>query len=84
MVKAPSVRIHFTDGTSMDLPENDSIQLVTAGPEGTPQEGWTRLNGDSTPAQFGKLMKSRPAVLKQGQKLLTFRGVLEVDGARRV
>lgn len=84
MVKAPSMRIHFTDGTSMDLPDTDSVQIVTAGPDATAQEGWTRLNGDSTPALYGKLMKSRAAALKQGQKLLTFRGVLEVDGARRV
>lgn len=78
------MRILFTDGTSMDLPENDTIQVILAGPEATAQEGWTRLNGDATPAQFGKLTKSRAASLKQGQKVQTFRGILEVEGARRM
>jgi len=84
MTKLPSVRVHFTDGTSLVLPENDSVEVVLAGPEEKPQEGWMRLNGDATPAQFGKVLKSRAASLKQGHKVLTFRGVLQVDGARRV
>lgn len=78
------MRILFTDGTSMDLPENDTVQVVLAGPETNPQEGWTRLNGDATPAQFGKVSKSRAASLKQGQKVQTFRGILQVEGARRM
>lgn len=84
MAKQPSMRIHFTDGTSLDLPENDSVQVIAAGPEDKAQDGWVRLNGDATPAQFGKVLKSRAAALKQGHKVLTFRGVLQVDGARRV
>lgn len=84
MSRIPSVRVRFSDGTSMDLPENDSVQVVTAGPEDKPQEGWMRINGDATPAQFGKLLKFRAAALKQGQKMLTFRGILEVEGARRI
>ena len=84
MARVPSMRIHFTDGTSLDLPENDSIQVVTAGPAAQPQDGWVRLGDAALPALYGKVLKSRAAALKQGHKVVTFRGVLEVDGARRI
>ena len=84
MARVPSVRIHFKDGTSLEMPENDSVQVVLAGPAETPEEGWTKISGEASPALFGKVLKSRAAALKQGHKVVTFRGVLEVDGARRV
>ena len=84
MARVPSVRIHFSDGTSMDLPENDSVQVVTAGPESAPKEGWQKLSGDATPVLYGKLNKTRAAALTQGQHMVTFRGLLLIDGARRI
>lgn len=78
------MRIQFTDGTSMDLPENDTVQIVTAGPGEAPQEGWVKISGDASPALFGTTAKFRAAALQQGQKVLTFRGVLEVTAARRM
>ncbi len=84
MSKSPAVRIHFSDGTSMDLPENDSVQIVSAGPSDTPKDGWPKINGDATPALYGKLNKTRAAALTQGQHMVTFRGLLLIDGARRI
>ena len=78
------MRIHFSDGTSMDLPENDSVQIVSAGPSDTAKDGWPKITGDATPALYGKLNKTRAAALTQGQHMVTFRGVLLIDGARRI
>ena len=83
MPRSPSVRIRFSDGTSLELPENDSVQVVTAGPESEPREGWQRL-GESTPAVYGKITKSRATAVAQGQQMVTFRGILTIEGARRV
>lgn len=84
MARVPSVRVRFTDGTSMDLPENDSVQVVTAGPEASAQEGWQQISVGDSPAQFAKVVKARAAALKQGQRVVTLRGVLLVEGARRL
>ena len=84
MARVPSVRVRFTDGTSMDLPENDSVQVVTAGPEASAQEGWQPIGTGDGPAQFAKVAKARAAALKQGQRVVTLRGVLLVEGARRL
>ena len=84
MSKTSLIRIRFSDGTTMELPENESVQVVIDGPGDRPKEGWTRLNGDKTPALFGKSNKVRAAALAQGQHMMTFRGVLLIEGARRV
>ena len=84
MSKTALIRIRFSDGTQMELPENESVQVVIDGPGDKPKEGWARLNGDKTPALYGKANKLRAAALTQGQQMMTFRGVLLIDGARRV
>src|SRR5262245_56412421 len=84
MAKAPQIRLRFSDGTSMDLPEMEPVQVVTQGPSETAEEGWQRLNPDAKPAMFGKVSKVRAAALARGQHLMTFRGLLLIDGARRI
>jgi hypothetical protein len=84
MTKTPLIRILFSDETQMELPENESVQVILDGPGDKPKEGWTRLNGDKTPALYGSAKKVRAAALTQGQKMMTFRGVLLIEGARRV
>lgn len=84
MAKVTQIRVRFSDGTSMDLPETESVQVVTAGPSETAEEGWTRINPDAKPALFGKVSKLRATALAPGQHLMTFRGVLLIDGARRI
>jgi hypothetical protein len=84
MPKAPQIRVRFSDGTSMDMPETEAVQVVTAGPGPKAEEGWTRLNPDAKPALFGKVAKVRATALKSGQQMMTFRGVLQIDGARRI
>lgn len=84
MARVPSVRVRFTDGTSMDLPEHDSVQVVLAGPEPAPQDGWQQISSGDAPAQFAKVLKARVTGLKQGQRVVTLRGVLLVEGARRI
>jgi hypothetical protein len=84
MPKPPSIRVRFSDGTSMDLPENEPVQIVTAGPSEKQEEGFQRLNPDAKPALFGRVNKVRAAALARGQHLITFRGILLIDGARRV
>ncbi|MDZ4869882.1 MAG: hypothetical protein SGI91_21365 [Alphaproteobacteria bacterium] len=84
MAKAPMIRVLFNDGTSMEVPENEAVQVVSQGPSETETEGWQRLNPDAKPALFGKLNKVRAAALARGQHMMTFRGLLQVDVARRV
>ena len=84
MPKVSLIRIRFSDGTQMELPENESVQVVIDGPGDKPKDGWTRLNGDKKPALYGKANKVRAAALAQGQHMMTFRGVLLIEGARRV
>lgn len=84
MARVPSVRVRFTDGTSMDLPEHDAVQVVMAGPESAPQDGWQQISSSDGPAQFAKVLKTRVTGLKQGQRVVTLRGVLQIEGARRM
>ena len=84
MARVTSVRVRFSDGTSMDLPENDSVQVILAGPEAVAQEGWQNIGGTEGPAQFAKVAKARAAALKQGQRVVTLRGILVIEGARRM
>jgi len=78
------IRVLFNDGTHMDLPEMESVQVVTQGPSETQSEGFQRLNGEAKPALFGKVSKMRAAALAKGQHLITFRGMLQIDVARRI
>ena len=84
MPKAPSIRVRFSDETTMDLPENEPVQIVTAGPSKVQEEGFQRLNPGAKPAMFGRVNKVRAAALARGQHLITFRGILLIEGARRV
>lgn len=84
MPRVQMIRVRLSDQTTLELPENEVIQVVTAGPSETPKEGWQRLNADKTPALFGTFTKVRAAALAEGQHIVTFRGVLQVEGARRV
>ena len=84
MPKGQMIRVRLSDESTLELPENEVVQVVTAGPGEKPQEGWTRVNPDATPALFGRLAKVRAAALAQGQHLVTFRGVLQIESARRV
>ena len=83
MSKAQMIRVRFSDETTIELPENEVVQVVTAGPSETAKEGWQRI-GDKTPALFGKLAKVRATALTQGQHLVTYRGLLLIEAARRV
>jgi hypothetical protein len=82
MPKAQVIRVRLSDETTIELPENEVVQIVTAGPGAKPQEGWQRI-GDTSPAIYGKLAKVRATALTPGQHLVTFRGVLAVESARR-
>ena len=81
-MKAQVIRVRLSDETTIELPENEVVQIVTAGPGDKPQEGWQRI-GDKAPALYGKLSKVRATALTPGQHLVTFRGVLTVESARR-
>jgi hypothetical protein len=85
MPKAPTIRVRLTDETSLDLPENEFVQVVTAGPSERQEEGFVRLNPKErkTPL-FGKLVRMRAASLTSGQHIITFRGVVQIDVARRL
>jgi hypothetical protein len=85
MAKAPTMRVRLTDETSLDLPENEFIQVVTAGPSETQEEGFVRLNPkERKKALFGKLSRVRAASLVAGQHIITFKGVVQIDTARRL
>jgi hypothetical protein len=84
MPKTPMIRVLFNDGTSMEMLENEAVQVVVQGPSDKEAEGWQRLNPDAKPAMFGKLSKVRAAALARGQHMMTFRGLLQIDVARRV
>jgi hypothetical protein len=84
MSKTPMIRVLFNDGTSMEMPENEAIQVVVQGPSDKETEGWQRLNPNAKPPVFGKLGKVRAAALARGQHMMTFRGLLQIDVARRV
>jgi len=84
MTRVSMIRVRLSDETTLELPENEVVQVVTAGPSETQKEGWQRLNADKTPALFGTLSKVRAAALSQGQHIVTFRGVLQIEAARRV
>ncbi|MEQ1868368.1 MAG: hypothetical protein HOP13_07195 [Alphaproteobacteria bacterium] len=85
MAKAPTMRVRLTDETSLDLPENEFIQVVTAGPSETQEEGFVRLNPkERKKALYGKLSRVRAASLNQGQHIVTYRGILQIDTARRL
>jgi hypothetical protein len=83
MPKAQVIRVRLSDETTIELPENEVVQVVTAGPSEKAQEGWQRINADKAPALYGKLAKVRATALTPGQHLVTFRGVLTVESARR-
>ena len=62
MAKAPTMRVRLTDETSLDLPENELIQVVTAGPSETQEEGFVRLNPkERKKTLYGKLARVRAA-----------------------
>ena len=82
MPKAQVIRVRLSDESTIELPENELVQVVTAGPGAKAEEGWQRI-GDNTPAVYGKLGKVRATALSPGQKMVTFRGVLTVESARR-
>ena len=82
MPKAQVIRVRLSDETTIELPENEVVQVVTAGPGPRAQEGWQRI-GEATPAIYGKLAKVRATALTPGQNLVTFKGVLAVESARR-
>lgn len=84
MPKAQLIRVRLSDETTLELAENEAVQVVTAGPSEKEQEGWQRINPDQKPALFGRLLKVRAAALAQGQHIVTFRGVLQIESARRV
>ncbi len=77
------IRVRLSDQTTLEMPENELVQVVTAGPGDAPKEGWHRLS-DKGPALFGTTSKVRAAALAAGQHIVTFRGVVQVEGARRV
>ena len=84
MPKAPTIRVRLNDESTLELPENEWVQVVTAGPEDKPQDGWQKLaTGKGKKAQYGKLAKVRAAALTQGQQLVTFRGIFQIESARR-
>jgi len=84
MPKAPTIRVRLSDESTLELPENELVQVVTAGPADKPQEGWQKLaTVKGKKAQYGKLAKVRAAALAQGQQLVTYRGVFEIESARR-
>jgi hypothetical protein len=79
------MRVRLTDETSLDLPESEFVQVVTAGPSETQEEGFVRLNPkERKKALYGKLARVRAAALKSGQHILTYRGVVQIDIARRL
>jgi hypothetical protein len=85
MAKVPTMRVRLTDETSLDLPENELIQVVTAGPSETQEEGFVRLNPkERKTALYGKLARVRAASLAAGQHIVTYRGILQIDAARRM
>lgn len=85
MARAPTMRVKLTDETSLDLPENEFIQVVTAGPSEKQEEGFVRLNPkERKTALYGKLARVRAAQLVSGQHIVTYRGILQVDVARRL
>lgn len=77
------IRIRLSDASTLELPENEVVQVVTEGPADKPQEGWVRVNPDATPAQFGRVAKLRAVALTQGQQLVTYRGVFAIESTRR-
>ena len=85
MPKAPTIRVRLTDETSLDLPENEFVQVVMAGPSETQEQGFVRLNPkERKKALYGKLARVRAASLAAGQHIITFRGVVQIDVARRL
>lgn len=84
MPKAPMIRVRLSDETSLDLPENELVQVVSAGPSESAGEGFVRLNPNDKTPSFGKLTKVRAAALTQGQQIVTYRGILQIEGAKRV
>ncbi|MBP6013391.1 MAG: hypothetical protein KBA31_14295 [Alphaproteobacteria bacterium] len=84
MPKAPMIRVRLSDDTSLDLPENEVVQVVTAGPSDQAGEGFVRLNPNDKKPSFGKMAKVRAAALVQGQHIVTYRGILQIEGAKRV
>jgi hypothetical protein len=78
------MRVRLTDKTTLELPESEMIQVVTEGPSDKPQDGWQKLAADKGPAKYAKLSKVRATALMPGQRIVTFRGVVEIESARRV
>lgn len=83
MSRIQKMRLHFTDGSHLDVAENDPLQTLTSEPSAKQEPGYHRLNGTATPAEFGKLTNVRAVMLTRGQKVMTFRGLLTVEGVRR-
>ncbi len=85
MSKAPTMRVRLTDETTLDLPENEFVQVVTSGPSETQEEGYVRLNPkERNKALYGKLSRVRAASLGNGQHIVTYRGILQIETARRM
>lgn len=85
MPKTPTIRVRLTDETSLDLPENEFVQVVTHGPSEKQEEGFVRLNPkERKKALYGKLARVRAAALAAGQHIVTYRGIVQIDVARRV
>lgn len=82
-MKAQIIRVRLSDESTLELPETELVQVVTAGPGDKAQEGWQKIEAGKGKAQFGKVMKVRANALTQGQRLVTYRGVFEIESARR-
>jgi len=83
MPKGQMIRVRLSDASTLELPENEVVQVVTEGPGEKAQEGWVRINPDEKPALYGRVAKMRAVALAQGQQLVTYRGVFAIESARR-
>lgn len=83
MSRFQKMRLHFSDGTNLEVAENDPLQVLQSDPGPTQEPGWHRINGEATPPLFGKLANVRAVALSPGQKVVTYRGVMTIESVKR-
>jgi len=76
------VRITLADGSTIEIPENGSVEVENYPPSETPKPGYVRTR--EYPPEWRRFTTFRPNVLAAGQTIRTHRGIQEIAAVERI
>lgn len=76
------IRITLTDGSTMEVPENGTVEVESYPPSETPKPGYVRTR--EYPPEWRRFTTFRPNVLGAGQTIRTHRGIQQIATVEHV